>query len=56
LDTASSVVPCRGYSSASTTTSPLRVLIVIGVISSLNLPLFWAASALFWDATANSSC
>src|SRR6202044_3770357 len=28
LPTASSVVPCLGYSSASTTTSPLRLLIV----------------------------
>src|SRR2546426_1218704 len=56
LETVSSVVPCRGNSSASTTMSPLAVLMVIAVISSLNLPLFWAASALFWDATANSSC
>ena len=52
----SSVVPCLGYSSASTITSPLRLLIVTGVISSLNLPAFCAASALFCDLTANSSC
>ena len=52
----SSVVPCLGYSSASTTTSPLRVLTVTGAISSLNLPAFCAASALFCEATANSSC
>ena len=56
LPTASRVVPWRGYSSASTTTSPLRDLTVTGAISSLNLPPFWAASALFWEATANSSC
>jgi hypothetical protein len=55
-ETFSSVVPCLGYSSASTTTSPLRDLTVTGTISSLNLPAFCAASALFCDATANSSC
>src|SRR5215218_3889896 len=38
LATDSSVVPARMYSSASTTMSPLRVLIVTGAISSLNLP------------------
>ena len=42
----------RIYSSWSTTTSPLRLLTVIGTISSLNLPAFWAASALFWDLVA----
>jgi hypothetical protein len=36
--------------------SPLRVAIVTGVISSLKRPSFWAASALFWEATANVSC
>ena len=33
----------------STTISPLRDLIVTGAISSLNLPAFFAASALFCD-------
>src|ERR1051326_4861786 len=56
LETASNVVPWRGDFSASTTKSPLRVLMVTGTISSLKRPLFWAASALFWEATANSSC
>jgi hypothetical protein len=53
---ASRVAPWRGYSSSVTTTSPLRVLTVTGVISSLNRPAFWAASALFCEPTANSSC
>ena len=53
---ASRVAPCRIYSSASTMMSPLRVDTVKGVISSANLPDFCAASALFWLATANSSC
>ena len=53
--TVSSVVPALMYSSASTVTSPLRVLIVTGAISSLNLPAFWAASALFCEATAKRS-
>eukprot|EP00043_Microstomoeca_roanoka_P023604 m.258924 g.258924 ORF g.258924 m.258924 type:complete len:349 (+) comp32889_c0_seq1:304-1350(+) len=53
---ASIVAPWRMYSSASTTVSPLRDLMVKGITSSLNLPAFWAASALFWLATANSSC
>ena len=44
------------YSSSATTVSPLRVLMVTGVISSLNLPAFLAASALFWEATAKRSC
>ena len=52
----SSVAPKRGYSSVSTTTSPLRPLIVTGVISSLKRPAVTAASALFCDATANLSC
>ena len=46
----------RMYSSLSTTMSPLRPLTVTGTISSLNLPAFCAASALFCEATANSSC
>ena len=46
---ASSVAPCAEYSSASTTMSPLRVLTVTGTISSLNLPAFCAASALFCE-------
>ena len=53
---ASSVAPRRMYSSLSTTTSPLRVLTVKATISSSNLPAFCAASALFWLASANSSC
>ena len=56
LATASSVVPGRMYSSASITTSPLRDAIVTGAISSLKRPAFWAASALFWEATAKRSC
>ena len=51
-----SVTPAFGYSSVSTTISPLRDLMVTGAISSLNLPAFIAASALFCEATANSSC
>ena len=54
--TFSSVVPCLMYSSSSTTVSPLRPLTVKGTISSLKRPAFWAASALFCEATANSSC
>jgi hypothetical protein len=52
----SRVTPALGYSSVSTTMSPLRDLMVTGTISSLNLPAFIAASALFCEATANSSC
>src|ERR1700687_1558313 len=43
-------------SSSENTVSPLRVLIMTGTISSLNLPAFLAASALFWEATAKRSC
>ena len=56
LASASSVVPWRGCSSASTVTGPLRVSIVTGTISSLNRPAFCAASALFCEARANLSC
>ena len=56
LAIASTVTPAFGYSSVSTTMSPLRPLIVTGTISSLNLPAFCAASALFCEAVANSSC
>jgi hypothetical protein len=56
LAIASMVVPARMYSSWSTVTSPLRVEIVNGTISSLNRPDFCAASALFWELTANWSC
>ena len=56
LEIESRVTPAFGYSSVSTTVSPLRPLIVTGAISSLNLPAFIAASALFCDFTANSSC
>src|SRR6266511_3208724 len=55
-DTASSVVPGRICSSRSITISPLRDGTVTGAISSLKRPDFWAASALFWEATANLSC
>ena len=48
----SSVTPSLMYSSSATTVSPLRVLMVTGTISSLNLPAFLAASALFCEATA----
>ena len=56
LPSASTVVPCRGNSSVSTTTSPLRVLIVTGTISSLKRPDFCAASALFCEDAAKASC
>ena len=49
LAIASTVAPWRGYSSALTMMSPLRVLMVTGTISSLNLPAFCAASALFCE-------
>ena len=54
--TPSSVTPFLMYSSWSTTTSPLRLEMVTGAISSLNLPAAWAASALFWLFTAKASC
>ena len=54
--TASMVAPWRMYSSVSTTTSPFFEAIFTGAISALNLPAFCAASALFCEATANSSC
>ncbi len=50
------VVPDLMYSSASNTILPFFCGISIGRISSLNLPAFCAASALFCDASANSSC
>ena len=52
----SSVAPSRMYSSSETTVSPFLPLMVTGTISSLNLPAFLAASALFCEATANLSC
>src|SRR5262249_1840123 len=52
----STLAPSRIYSSSETTVSPLRVLTVTGTISSLNLPAFLAASALFCEAVANLSC
>ena len=53
----SSVVPFLMNSSAANATgSPLRCGISTGTISSTNLPAFCAASALFCEATANSSC
>jgi hypothetical protein len=56
LAIASIVAPWRMYSSCSTTVSPFRVLTVKGTISSAKRPAFCAASALFCEATANSSC
>ena len=50
------VAPCLMYSSFSTKISPFRVLTVNGTISSVNLPAVCAASALFWDNSANASC
>ncbi len=46
LASTSTVVPCLGYSSVSTTVSPRRVAIFTGTISSLKRPAFCAASAL----------
>jgi hypothetical protein len=54
-ETLSRVAPWRMYSSWSTTVSPLRPLMVTGAISSGEPPAFWAASALFWEATAKAS-
>ena len=56
LDSDSTVVPCFGNSSASNFTVPFLLTISNGRISSLNLPAFCAASALFCEAVANSSC
>ena len=58
LAIASSVVAVlRGYSSsANMIGSPSSTGSRPATISSLNLPAFCAASALFWLATANSSC
>ncbi len=54
---ASSILaPSRIYSSSATIVSPFRVFTVTGAISSLNLPAFLAASALFCEAVANLSC
>jgi hypothetical protein len=36
--------------------SPLRFVTLTATISSLKRPAACAASALFWDATANLSC
>ena len=53
----SAVLSWRIYSSSLTTMSPLRPLIVTGVISSLNRPLFCARhSPCVGYATANASC
>ena len=54
-ETLSRVTPWRMYSSLSTTVSPLRPLMVTGAISASKRPAFWAASALFCEATANLS-
>ena len=53
---ASTVVPWRGYSSVSTTMSPLRLGTVTAAISSARRPSFCASSALAWLAAANASC
>ena len=45
----------RIYSSSLTTTSPLRVVSVTGVISSLNFPAFCAAAAFCCEARASAS-
>src|SRR6267378_2593578 len=52
---ASSVVPCRGYSSSAKTTVPLRLAISTGMISSLKRPALCAASVFCWLASANWS-
>ena len=52
----SGVTPSRIYSSSPTTVSPLRVLTVTGVISSLKRPSRRAASALFCERAAKASC
>ncbi len=52
----STVTPSFGCSSVSTTTSPLRVLMVTGTISSLKRPALIAASARCCERAANSSC
>src|SRR5665213_18129 len=52
----STVVPWRGCSSVSTTTSPLRVFTVTGTISSVKRPDFCAASARLCERAASSSC
>ncbi len=48
----STVTPSLMYSSSETTVSPFLPLMVTATISSLNLPAFLAASALFCEATA----
>ncbi len=53
---ASTVAPARTYSSVANTVVPLRVTISNGTISAAKRPAFCAASALFWEAAANSSC
>ena len=55
-DRASAVVPALMYSSVSNTVLPFLLAISSGKISSLNLPACCAASALFCEAAANSSC
>ena len=51
-----SMLTVPGVSSDSTVTSPLRVLNVIGEISSANVPSATAACARLTDAMANASC
>jgi hypothetical protein len=54
-ETLSRVAPWRMYSSWSTTVSPLRPFKVTGTISAAKRPAFCAASARFWEVTANLS-
>ena len=55
-ESASSVLPCLGYSSVSNTKGvPLRCGISSGRISSLNLPAFCAASVFCCEASENAS-
>ena len=52
----STVVSARGCSSASISSSPLRLRTVTGMISSARMPSFCAATARWCEATASSSC
>ena len=57
LASASAVVPARGCSSVSTTTgSPLRCGISMGVISSRKRPVATASIAFSCEAAAKASC
>lgn len=61
LPSFSAVVPGLTPSSLSATTldsfsSLSKTVAVMGTISSLNQPFFWASTALRWDSAENSSC